>query len=163
GRAGLGGGLESSVLRTRQDGRWHECVTGSPCADQHLLRVRSYDLDRIRMELPGTSVERFERSRRRLGGLRSAFRVTDVNSPLQALKRVSVGAEHDTRTSHASLTARSNYDEYRGRILIWVKKATGGLPRRCSRQESRSPASPSAVCARAESGPVTARSSSRAA
>ena len=45
------------------------------------------------MELPGTSVERFERSRRRLCGLRSAFRVNDVNSPLQALKRVSVGAE----------------------------------------------------------------------
>jgi hypothetical protein len=44
-------------------------------------------------ELPGTSVERFERSRRRLCGLLSAFRVTNANSPLQALERVSIGAE----------------------------------------------------------------------
>jgi hypothetical protein len=57
-----------------------------------LTKVR-IDLDRIRMELPVTSVERFERSRRRLCGLRIAFRVTDVNSPVQALERVSVGTE----------------------------------------------------------------------
>jgi hypothetical protein len=52
--------------------------------------VRSYDLDRIRMELPGTSVEHFKRSRRRCCGLRTAFRFTDVNSTLQALERVPV-------------------------------------------------------------------------
>jgi hypothetical protein len=68
-------------------------LTASLCADQHLLRVRPYDLNRIRTELPGTSVERFERSRRRFCSLRSAFRVTDVNSPLQALELVPVGAE----------------------------------------------------------------------
>ena len=62
-------------------------MTASPCADHHLLRVRTYDLDRICTELPGTSVERFERSRRRLCGLLSAFRVTDANSLLQALER----------------------------------------------------------------------------
>jgi hypothetical protein len=68
-------------------------LTASLCANQQLLRVRPYDLDRIRTELPGTSVERFERSRRRFCSLRSAFRVTDVNSPLQALELVPVGAE----------------------------------------------------------------------
>jgi hypothetical protein len=45
---------------------------------RHLLRVGIYDLDRIRMELPGASVERFERSRRRLCGLRSAFRTAGM-------------------------------------------------------------------------------------
>src|SRR5262249_46489577 len=69
-----------------------ECLT-SACAGQHLLGIGSHDLDRIRMELPRTSVERFERSRRRLCGFRSAFCVTDLNSLLQALKRVSVGAD----------------------------------------------------------------------
>jgi hypothetical protein len=61
-----------------------------PC---RLLGGWTCDLDRIRMKLPGTSMERFERSRRRFCSLRSAFRVTDVNSPLQALELVSVGAE----------------------------------------------------------------------
>jgi hypothetical protein len=45
------------------------------------------------MQLPGTSVERFEHLRRRLCGLRSTFRVNDVNLALQALERVAVGAE----------------------------------------------------------------------
>jgi len=45
------------------------------------------------MEVPRTSIERFKRSRRRLCGLRSAFCVADVNSLLQALEWVSVGAD----------------------------------------------------------------------
>jgi hypothetical protein len=45
------------------------------------------------MELPVTSVERFERSRRGLYGFRRALRITDVNSLLQALEWVPVGAE----------------------------------------------------------------------
>jgi hypothetical protein len=63
-------------------------------------------------------------------GLRSTFRISDVNSPLQALERVSIGAEqilekadmvggHHRPPSHApSITTK-----YRGEILIWVKKA----------------------------------------
>src|SRR5262249_42464366 len=98
------------------------CVTASPCADQHLLRVRSYDLDRIRMELPGTSVERFERSRRRLGGLRSAFRVTDVNSPLQALKRVSVGAEQILEEANM---IRGHHPPPEQRVPIMMNTAAG--------------------------------------
>jgi hypothetical protein len=60
------------------------------------------------------SVEGFERSRRRLCDLRSAFRVTDVNSPLwhlngcpselsRFLKKLTY-----TWTSHAFLTRRFN-------------------------------------------------------
>jgi hypothetical protein len=63
------------------------------CATKHLFGVGSDDLDQIGVEFPGTSVERFERSRRRLCGLRSGFRITDVDTPLQALEWVPVGAE----------------------------------------------------------------------
>jgi len=45
------------------------------------------------MELPRTSVERFERSQGGLFSLLRAFHVADVNLPLQALELVSVGAE----------------------------------------------------------------------
>jgi hypothetical protein len=57
------------------------------------LGVGSYHLDRIRMKLPRTSVEGFERPGRRLYGLRRASRITDINSLLQALEWVPVGAE----------------------------------------------------------------------
>ena len=67
-------------------------LTASLCADQQLLRVRPYDLDQIRTKLPGISAERFKRCERKFCSLRSAFRVTDVNSPLQALELVPVGA-----------------------------------------------------------------------
>jgi hypothetical protein len=58
-----------------------------------LLGVGSYHLDRIRMKLPRTSVEGFERPGRRLYGLRRASRITDINSLLQALEWVPVRAE----------------------------------------------------------------------
>jgi len=45
------------------------------------------------MQLPRTSIERFESFRSRLCGLRRTFRISDVDSPLQALERVSIGAE----------------------------------------------------------------------
>jgi hypothetical protein len=45
------------------------------------------------MEIPGTSIDRFERTRRIIRGLCCALRVIDVNSPLQALERMSIGAE----------------------------------------------------------------------
>ena len=50
--------------------------------DRSLLRITSCDLDRICVELPRTSVQCFERSRRRFCSLRSAFCVTDINSSL---------------------------------------------------------------------------------
>ena len=82
--------LEHSAIRTPQDAGWHECLTASPCADQHLLRVRTYDLDQSH-----GAPRDIRRALRTLDadfcGLLSAFRVTDVNSPLQALERVSVG------------------------------------------------------------------------
>jgi hypothetical protein len=45
------------------------------------------------MELPGTSVDYFERARGILGSLCGALRVLDLNAPLQALERMSIGAE----------------------------------------------------------------------
>ena len=45
------------------------------------------------MEIPGTSVGCFERTRRMVRSLCGALRVIDVNSPLQALERMSIGAE----------------------------------------------------------------------
>jgi hypothetical protein len=64
-----------------------------PPALKPLRSAAPADFDRIRTEFPGISAERFKRPRRRYFSLRSAFRVTDVNSPLQALERVPVGAE----------------------------------------------------------------------
>ena len=58
------------------------------------IGVGSYHLDRIRMKLPRTSVQGFERPGRSVYGLRRAFRITDVNSLLQALEWVAVRAEH---------------------------------------------------------------------
>jgi hypothetical protein len=52
------------------------------------IGVGSYHLDRIRMKLPRTSVQGFERPGRSLYGLRRAFRITDINSLLQALEWV---------------------------------------------------------------------------
>ena len=80
------------MLRTDQDARRLECLTYRALT-KHLFGVGSYDLHRIRVEFPGTSGERFERFRRRLCGLRSGFRISDVDSPLQALEWVPVGAE----------------------------------------------------------------------
>ena len=80
------------MLRTDQDARRHECLTYRALT-KHLFGVGSYDLHRIRVEFPGTSVERFECFRRRLCGLRSGFRISDVDTPLQALEWVPVGAE----------------------------------------------------------------------
>jgi hypothetical protein len=45
------------------------------------------------MKLPRTSVEGFESPGRSLYGLRRAFRITDINSLLQALEWVPVRAE----------------------------------------------------------------------
>jgi hypothetical protein len=56
------------------------------------LRPGSYDLYRIRVEFPWTSVERFERFRRRLCGLGNAFGVIDDNSLLQTLEWMAIGA-----------------------------------------------------------------------
>jgi hypothetical protein len=83
------------------------------------------------MQIPRTAIERLESSRRRLCGLRSAFRVSDVDSPLQALERVSIGAEQILEETnmvgghHGLLNKRFNYDKYRGEILIWVKRRSG--------------------------------------
>ena len=52
------------------------------------IGVGSYHLDRIRMKLPRTSVQGFERPGRSVYGLRRAFRITDINSLLQALEWV---------------------------------------------------------------------------
>jgi len=58
----------------------------------NLMIVRAYNLNRIRAQLPGESVERFECSRRVLCGLLGAFRIIDVDSLLQAIELMSVGA-----------------------------------------------------------------------
>ena len=63
------------------------------CPNEGLFGVGSDDLHRIRAEFPGTSVERRELLGRSLCGLRRAFRITDINSLLQALEWVPVGAE----------------------------------------------------------------------
>jgi hypothetical protein len=60
--------------------------------DPALLWVGNH-VDRVRMNLPRSSVERFESLARTLHGLRRAFRVGDINSVLKALKWMPVGAE----------------------------------------------------------------------
>jgi hypothetical protein len=57
--------------------------------------------------------------------LRSVFHVSDVNSPLQAFEWVSIGAEQVLEEGHHTLPTRSNYREYCGKLLTWIKKATG--------------------------------------
>jgi hypothetical protein len=62
--------------------------------------------------------------------LRSVFHVSDVNSPLQAFEWVSIGAEQvleeaNVVRGHHTLPTRSNYREYCGKLLTWIKKATG--------------------------------------
>src|SRR5262249_34365280 len=75
------------VPRTYPSGWWQRDVRAA------LLGIGSYHLDRIRMKLPRTSVEGFELLGRSLCGLRRTFRITDINSLLQALEWVPVGAE----------------------------------------------------------------------
>ena len=65
------------------------------------IGVGSYHLDRIRMKLPRTSVQGFERPGRSLYGLRRASRITDINSLLQALEWVSVRAEQSLEEANA--------------------------------------------------------------
>jgi len=57
------------------------------------IGVGSYHLDRIRMKLPRTSIQGFERPACSLYSLRRAFRITDINSLLQALEWMAVRAE----------------------------------------------------------------------
>jgi hypothetical protein len=115
--------FEHPLLRTRQDARWHACLTASPWADQHLLRVRSYDLDRIRMELPGTSVERFKRSRRRalsasLTSIRCCKHLNGCPSELtRYLKKLTWYADITRLLNNAF---HSNYGENCGKILTWA-------------------------------------------
>jgi hypothetical protein len=73
---------------------------GGDCAEQHLLGVGSYDLDRIRVKLPRTPVERFERLECRLCGSLGAFRVSDVDSPLQTFHCVPIRAEQSLEEIH---------------------------------------------------------------
>jgi ABC-type branched-subunit amino acid transport system ATPase component len=98
------------------------------------IGVGSYHLDRIRMKLPRTSVQGFERPGRSLYGLRRAFRITDVNSLLQALEWVAVRAEQSLEEANVVCGHNTppylppTYSQYRerlGRILMWVKKAEG--------------------------------------
>jgi hypothetical protein len=57
--------------------------------------------------------------------LLSAFHVTDFNSPLQALERVSVGAKQileEADMVHGHHHTAQQYGGHRSKILIWVKK-----------------------------------------
>ena len=116
-----------------EPGQTVEACESTP--DQHLLRVRNHDLDRIRMKPLVTSVERFECSRRRFCGLRSAFHVADVNSPLEALERCPSELSRFLKklTWYVDITRLLNnalplQSVTWGKILIWIKKATGVAP-----------------------------------
>ena len=81
------------------------------------MGVGSYHLDRIRMKLPRTSVEGFERPGRSLYGLRRASRITDINPLLQALEWVPVRAEQSLKEDLEKEWARQrlNQDIYEAR------------------------------------------------